>query len=101
MARRLANPVASEPLRAGLQKLLGPAVVPVLVDAFLATRLGDAVVAAQSDKHDPELVLGTEVPTLCSLDVSYRLLDGVRNCVEFLSDLHSPWGYDQQKPSLP
>jgi hypothetical protein len=44
---RLARRIAGEPLLAGLEELLGPAVVEILGDAFLAAQLGDAVLAAQ------------------------------------------------------
>jgi hypothetical protein len=36
---------------------LGPAIIEILVDAFLAAQLGDAVLAAQTRNHDPDLLL--------------------------------------------
>ena len=42
-----AGDVAGEPLLAGLQELLGPAVVETFGDAFAAAELGDAHLAAQ------------------------------------------------------
>ena len=39
-------------LLAGFEELLGPAIVEVLGDAFLAAQLGDAVLAAQPFEHD-------------------------------------------------
>src|SRR6185503_15432226 len=57
----LARGIASEPLLAGLQELLGPAIIEVLSDAFLAAQLGDAVLAAQPVQNDADLLLGGEL----------------------------------------
>jgi hypothetical protein len=43
VAGRFARSVARQPLFARLQEVLGPAVVEILVDAFLAAQFGDAV----------------------------------------------------------
>ena len=45
--------VAGEPLLAGFEEVFRPAIVKVLVDAFLAAQFGNAVVAAQAVKLDP------------------------------------------------
>src|SRR3954469_15606975 len=52
-----ANRVTRESLLPGLQKLLRPAVIQVLVDAFLAAQLGNAVLATKAGDHNPDLVL--------------------------------------------
>ena len=41
VGRRLAGGVAGQPLLAGLEELLGPAVVEILGDTFLAAQLGE------------------------------------------------------------
>jgi hypothetical protein len=58
VASRFAGGIPRQPLLAGLQEVLGPPVVKILVDAFLATQLGDAVLAAQSRNYNPDLLLG-------------------------------------------
>src|SRR3546814_3410123 len=64
-ARRLIEPASSSVLRpsadaylASLHELFGPSVIQALRNAFLAAQLGNAVVAAQTFQHDPDLVLG-------------------------------------------
>jgi hypothetical protein len=57
VAGRFACGVAGQPLLACLQKVLGPAIIEVLVDTFLAAQLSDAVLAAQTRDHDPDLFL--------------------------------------------
>ena len=49
-------------------------VVQALGDAFLAAQLGDAVLAAQTLHHDPNLVFGREVSPRRPADVLYHLL---------------------------
>jgi len=53
-----AGGVARQAALACLHKLLRPGVIQALRDAFLAAQLGNAVVAAQTFQHDPDLVLG-------------------------------------------
>src|ERR1700683_4319090 len=48
VAGRFARSVARQPLLAGLKQVLGPAVIEILADPFLAAQLGDTVLAAQS-----------------------------------------------------
>jgi len=55
---RLACGVARKPLFAGLEELVGPTVVEVLSDTFLAAELRDAVFAAQAIEHNADLLLG-------------------------------------------
>src|SRR6056300_1981194 len=50
--------IPGQALLASLQKLLRPAVVQILVDAFLAAQLGNAGFASQAFQHDPDLVFG-------------------------------------------
>jgi hypothetical protein len=45
---RLTRRVASQPLLAGLQKLLRPTIIEVLVDTFLAAELGNADFTAKA-----------------------------------------------------
>jgi hypothetical protein len=45
-------------LLAGLQELLRPAVVQVLVDAFLAAQLRDTRLTAQALQHNTYLLFG-------------------------------------------
>jgi hypothetical protein len=74
VGRRLARDVACEPLLAGLEEILGPAVVEVLGDPLLAAQLGDAVLAAQAIEHDADLLLGREMAPGGTSDVSNELL---------------------------
>jgi len=71
---RFPRGVARQALLTRLEELLGPAIVEVLVDPLLAAQLGHAVFATQTRDHDPNLVLGREVPPGRMPDVSYRLL---------------------------
>src|SRR3546814_2960379 len=82
-ARRLIEPASSSVLRpsadaylASLHEFFGPSVIQALRNAFLAAQLGNAVVAAQTFQHDPDLVLGWEMPTGRSADILHHLLGG-------------------------
>jgi hypothetical protein len=50
--------IAGQPFLAGFQKVLRPAVIEVLDNAFAAAELGDAVLAAQPLQHDTDLLFG-------------------------------------------
>jgi hypothetical protein len=50
--------ITSQAFLAGLQKLLRPAVIQVLVDAFLAAQLSDAGFTTQAFQHDADLLFG-------------------------------------------
>ena len=95
---RLARRVASEPLLAGLEELLRPAIVEVLGDAFLAAQLGDAVLAAQAFEHDADLLLGRELPPGGSADVPDGLLGALRRPLVSLSHRSPSRGYDEPEP---
>jgi hypothetical protein len=95
VGRRLANGVAGQPLLAGLEELLGPSVVEVLGDPFLAAQLGDAVLAAQAFQDDADLLLGREVPPGGSPDVPDGLLRALRSLFVSLSHRVPPRGYDE------
>src|SRR5215471_2579739 len=82
---RLAGGIAGQPLLAGLQELLAPSVVEVLGNAFLATELSDAVLAAQAFQDDADLVLGREVPPGGAPDVPDGLLRALRRLFVSLS----------------
>ena len=56
--RRLAGHVADEPLLAGFEKLLAPAVIQIRRQALLAAQRGDAFFAPQALQHDPNLLFG-------------------------------------------
>jgi len=47
--------IADQTLLAGLQELLGPAVVKILIGAFLAAHLGNVLLSVQSLEHDADL----------------------------------------------
>ncbi len=51
-----------------------PGVIQALGNAFLATKLGDAVFTTQPLQHDPDLVFGREVPPGRPADVLHHLL---------------------------
>src|SRR5215813_12816826 len=55
--------IAGEPLLTGFEELLRPAIIEVLGDAFLAAKLGDAVLAPQAFEDDADLLLGRELPS--------------------------------------
>src|SRR5688572_30845294 len=82
----LARGIASEPLLAGLQKLLGPAILEVL---------GDAVLAAQPVQDDADLLLGGELPPGGASDVPDGLLRALRSMLVSLSHRVPPRGYDE------
>ena len=91
----LARGIASEPLLAGLQELLGPAIIEVLGDAFLAAQLGDAVLAAQPVQDDADLLLSGELPPGGTSDVPNGLLRALRSLLVSLSHRVPPRGYDE------
>jgi len=62
VAGRFTGSVACQPLLAGLQEVLRPAVIEILVDALLATQLGDAVFATQPRNHNPDLLFRRVLP---------------------------------------
>ena len=76
---RLARRVAGEPLLAGFEKLLGPAVIEVLGNTLLAAQLGDAVLATQAFKDDADILLGRELTPGGAADVSDGLLRALRS----------------------
>src|SRR5690606_36081529 len=73
---RSAGCVSGEAPLAGLHELLRPGVIQALGDPFLAAQLGNAVFPAQTFQHDPDLVLGREVPTRRTPDVLHHPLRG-------------------------
>src|SRR5215468_1093767 len=87
IAARFACSIAGQPLLACLQEVLGPAIVEVLVDAFLAAQLGDAVLAAQAGDHDPDLVFSRKVPPGRPPNIAYCLLRLIRVPLDFRSHL--------------
>src|SRR5690606_29263498 len=73
---RSAGRVASQTALARFHELLRPDIVQALRDAFLAAQLGDAVLAAQTFQHDPDLVLSREVPACRTSNVLHHPLCG-------------------------
>jgi hypothetical protein len=69
-----ARRIASQAALAGLHELLRPGVVEALRDPFLAAKLGDAVFAAQTVQHDPDLVFCREMPPGRPANVFHHLL---------------------------
>ena len=90
----VAGDVAGQPLLADLEELLGPAIVEVLGDAFLAAEFGDAVLAAQAIEDDADL-LDREVSPSGSPDVPDRLLRALRSLLVSLSHRVPPRGDDE------
>src|SRR5208337_5031211 len=90
IAGRFTRGIAGQPLLARLQEVLGPAIVEVLIDPFLAAQLGRAVLAAQAGDHDPDLVLSREVPAGRPPYVAYRLFHLIRLRIDFRSHLSAP-----------
>src|SRR5918997_3268785 len=92
---RLPSRVSRQALLAGLQELLGPAVVQVLADALTPAQLGDAVLAAQTLQHDADLLLRRELPACGTPDVAHDLLGRFLGRSGCLSHRRSSRGYDE------
>src|SRR6516165_10111625 len=60
--RRGAGRVARQPALAGLEELLGPAVIHRGGDALPATKLRDVLLAAQAFQHDADLLFRRVLP---------------------------------------
>jgi len=54
---RLAGCITGQPLLAGVEEFLRPAVIQALGDAFLAAKLGNAVLATKARQNNPDLLL--------------------------------------------
>jgi hypothetical protein len=78
IAFRFTRGVAGQPFLARLQKPLGPTIIDILVDPFLAAQLGDAVHAAQACDHDPELFLSAILPSGCASNIANDLFGFLR-----------------------
>jgi len=89
VAGRFACTIAGQPLLACLKEVLRPAVVEVLVDAFLAAQLSDAVFAAQTRNHDPDFLICRELPPSRPANVAHRLFRFFRMRIRFRSHLRS------------
>jgi hypothetical protein len=100
VGRRLSRGVASKPLLAGFEKLLGPTVVEVLSDSLFPAELGDAVFTAQSIEHDADLLLGRELPPDGPPDVPDGLLRVLRSLLVSLSHRVPPEVTMSRKLSL-
>ena len=87
----------------GLQELFGPGVAETLGDAFLTIKLGDAVFAAQTIQHDPDLILGRGMPPdLSSHVLHHRFHGGLDQCFSRGSGASSSFlrHYDEAKNLL-
>ena len=60
--------VAGKPPLAGLQELLGPAVVKAFCNTFVAAQLGNRLLAAQAIEHDADLLFGGVAFARCPAD---------------------------------
>jgi hypothetical protein len=89
---RLTGRVASQRLLAGLQKLLRPPGIEVLIDAFLAAEFGNADLTAKAFQHDADLLFGRMVPTGISTDVPDCLLRTIHYALACLSHRCSSLG---------
>jgi hypothetical protein len=58
VAGRFTGSVACQPLLAGLQEVLRPTIIKILVDPLLAAQLGNTVLTAQPCNHNPDLLFG-------------------------------------------
>src|ERR1041384_5887793 len=91
---RRSGGVAGQALLAGFQKFLRPTVIEVLHYPLAPTQLGDAVLAAQSGKYDPDLLLGRELAPGGATDLFDNLLRRFLHRPGFLPHLRSFNGYD-------
>jgi hypothetical protein len=82
---RLAGDIAGQALLAGLQEVLGPAVVHIGRDALAAAELSDAVLTAQAFQHDADLLLGGVVLAGGPSDLLDHLLSRLLGRSWFLS----------------
>jgi hypothetical protein len=92
---RGARRVARQAPLAGLQELLRPAVVLRRGDALTPAQLRDAVLAAQTIQHDPDLLLGRKMPPRLTPDVLQNLFRCFLLQPRFLSHLRSLLSYDE------
>ena len=81
--------VAREPLLAGLEELLGPAVIHRRGDPLAAAKLGDALLAAQVLQYDADLLFSRKMPARRAPDVFDDLLCRRFYRLGFLSHLRS------------
>src|SRR3954454_4234305 len=93
--------VAREPLFAGVEELLGPAVIHRRRDPLAAAELGDALLAAQALQHDADLLFSRKMPARRTPDVFDDLLCRRFYRLGFLSHLRSLMATMIQKSSVP
>src|SRR6266436_436607 len=99
IAGRFPRRVARQPLLARLQEVLRPTVVQILVNAFLAAQLGDAVLTAQPRNHDADLFLRRILSPGCPPNVPNPLLRRFRIRLRFRSHRRS-WRVTMRLNSL-
>ena len=97
--RRCTRRVVRQAVFAGLDELLGPAVIQTLGNAFSASQFINAVLALQAVQNDPDLFLG-RILFARGPDVLYDLLTVALLGSGFLSHLYSLVVTICQKPSL-
>ena len=90
-----AGKVAYQTLLARFQKLLGPSVVEVLSDAFLAAQLGNGLFTAQTFQHNADLLFCRELASRCSANVPDGLLSAVRTALVYVRHHRSSQGYQE------
>src|SRR5271169_531647 len=81
--------VTRQPTLASFEELLRPDIIKALSNALTPTQLGNAVVAAQTVQHDPDLVFSREVPPRRSADVIHHPLSRCFQAKGFWSHLRS------------
>jgi hypothetical protein len=86
--------VTGQPALAGLQELLGPAVIHRGGDTFPAAKLGDVLLTTQPLQYDADFLFGRILPTRLAPDVLQYLFCGRFARSGFLFHLRS-YGYDE------
>ena len=71
---RLAGRITGQPLLAGLEKFLRPALTQALGDPFLAAQLGNAVFAKKAGQHGSDLLLRRMLLARPAPDILHDLL---------------------------
>src|SRR6476660_3497826 len=72
--RRRARRIAGHSTLAGVEELLGPAIIHRRGDPFAPAQLGDALLAAHAFQHDADLLFGRELPPRRPADILHNLL---------------------------
>src|SRR5215472_14517569 len=87
--------VASQPLLAGFEKLLRPAIIKILDNPLTPAKLRDALLAPQALQYNADLFFGREFPPRDAANVLHNLVRRFLHRPGFLSHLRSLKGYDE------